>query len=261
MEKIKNNLETFFTTWVIVLILNQVFIFGGCFRFYCLLEALPHTGLISAFIAYFYLKSKENKEPEQESELKPTRRKKHPKPKPAKKSQNTKKTQPENDYKKQLGDDYEKLIGRNFEEKEDTVVIYNGFIKGYKDKGIDIIAISPKEKTINLVQCKYWIRKEIKLDDIKNIYTKLDVHYNNFDLYYLSSSDIYHHTQIQNTSIVDIDKTMDDLRKNITSYTIRKTLYAASDKVVDLSIGEHMTMLKPNIFKYKEMKVVFYREL
>lgn len=259
MEMFKNYLATFFTIWAIVLILNQAFIFGGCFRFHCLLAALPHTGIISAFIAYFYLKSKEGEEQEQESKLKPTRRKKHPKP--VKKSQNTKKTQPENDYRKQLGDNYEKLIGRNFEEKEDTVVIYNGFIKGYEDKGIDIIAISSKEKTINLVQCKYWMRKEIKLDDIKNIYTKLDVHYNNFDLYYLSSSDIYHHTQIQNTSIMDIDKTMDDLRKNITSYTIRKTLYAASDKVVDLSIGEHMRMLKPNIFKYKEMKVVFYREL
>ena len=256
MEKIKNNLETFFTTWAIVLILNQVFIFGGCFRFYCLLAALPHTGIISAFITYFYLKSEEDEEAEQESEPKPVtrnRKKEHPKAKPAKKNQNTKKTQPENDY--------EKLIGRNFEEKEDTVVIYNGFIKGYEDEGINIVVISSKEKTINLVQCKYWMRKEIKLDDIKNIYAKLDVDYNNFDLYYLSSEDIYHQTQIQNTSIADIDKTMDDLRKNITSYTIRKTLYAANDKVVDLPIGEHLTMLNPNIFKYKDMKVVFYREL
>jgi len=50
MEKIKNNLETFFTTWGIILVLNQVVVFGGCFAPYCILAALPHTGFI-AFIS------------------------------------------------------------------------------------------------------------------------------------------------------------------------------------------------------------------
>ena len=30
----------------------------------------------------------------------------------------------------------------------------------------------------------------------------------------------------------------------------------ASDKVVDLAIGQYLTMVKPNIFKYKDMKMV-----
>lgn len=55
MEKIKNNLETFFTIWGIILVLNQVFIFGGCFAPYCLLAALPHTGIIAFFVAIFFI--------------------------------------------------------------------------------------------------------------------------------------------------------------------------------------------------------------
>jgi hypothetical protein len=56
MEKIKNNLETFFTIWGIILVLNQVFIFGGCFAPYCLLAALPHTGVIAFIVSIFYIK-------------------------------------------------------------------------------------------------------------------------------------------------------------------------------------------------------------
>ncbi len=135
--------------------------------------------------------------------------------------------------------------------------MYNGFIRGYEDKGMDLIVVSPKEKAINLVQCKYWVRKEITLDDVVNIYNKLDVHYNNLDLFYLSNSEVYNHLQMQNMDMLDVDRIMNDLRDNIANYTMRKSLYAASEKVVNLAIGEHLKMIKPNIFRYKEMKVVF----
>jgi len=58
MEKIKNNLQTFFTIWGIILVLNQVFIFGGCFAPYCLLAALPHTGIIAFFVSIYFIKDK-----------------------------------------------------------------------------------------------------------------------------------------------------------------------------------------------------------
>ena len=40
------------------------------------------------------------------------------------------------------------------------------------------------------------------------------------------------------------------------NYKIRKTLYVSSDKVMDLNIGEFLTMINPNIFKYLDMKIV-----
>lgn len=51
------NIKFFFSTWIVVILVNQIFIFGACFESYCLLAALPHTGVISAFITHIYLKN------------------------------------------------------------------------------------------------------------------------------------------------------------------------------------------------------------
>ncbi len=52
------------------------------------------------------------------------------------------------------------------------------------------------------------------------------------------------------------DDTLHDLRTNIDTYKIRKTLYIASENVIDLGIGKHLTMIKPNIYRYEDMKIV-----
>jgi hypothetical protein len=153
------------------------------------------------------------------------------------------------------GDAYEKYIGEKFEEKE-HIVIYNGFIKGYEDKGMDIIVLSKEDKTINLVQCKNWTRKPMTLNDIKNIYEKLDVHYDNLDLYYLPTTEIYSHIQHTNLNFLEFDDALYDLRTNIGVYKIRKTLYVASENVIDLEIGKYLTMINKNIYRYLDMKIV-----
>lgn len=61
LKKIITNLQTFFTIWFVIIVLNQVFIFGGCFAPYCLIAAIPHTGIISAIITFFYVDDKKNK--------------------------------------------------------------------------------------------------------------------------------------------------------------------------------------------------------
>jgi hypothetical protein len=50
---VAKNIKPFFITWVCVLLLNQIVIFGACFAPYCLIAALPHTGVIAAIITYF----------------------------------------------------------------------------------------------------------------------------------------------------------------------------------------------------------------
>ena len=59
MKVIMKNFQSFLFLWVIVIVLNQLFIFGACFAPYCLIAALPHTGLLSAAIIYFYYKEDE----------------------------------------------------------------------------------------------------------------------------------------------------------------------------------------------------------
>ncbi len=58
------NIQSFFTTWLVILILNQIFIFHGCFSPHCLLAALPHTGIIAYLINIFILKDEERIEHE-----------------------------------------------------------------------------------------------------------------------------------------------------------------------------------------------------
>ncbi len=52
-KNIFNKFQQFLLTWVVILIANQLFIFGACFEPYCLIAALPYTGIIAALVLYF----------------------------------------------------------------------------------------------------------------------------------------------------------------------------------------------------------------
>ncbi len=164
-----------------------------------------------------------------------------------------KKVAEEEDFLKKMGDEYERYIGIKFEEKGD-LVIYNGFIKAYKDNGVDVITISPTSKIINLIQCKNWRKKAIKIEDIETIFAKLDRY--SFDFYDVKMSEINTHLKIKKDAAI-IANILRDTKINPQNYTIRKTLYASSEKVVDLEVGKHLKMINKNIFRYEDMKVVF----
>ena len=55
-KTILKNIQFFLVAWVIVIIINQIVIFGGCFAGYCILAALPHTSIIAGLFTFFYLK-------------------------------------------------------------------------------------------------------------------------------------------------------------------------------------------------------------
>ena len=263
-------LKTFFITWFVLLFLNQAFIFG-CFAPYCILAGMPHTGLIAFFITIFFtkkdasipsdrkeksvktttlLKNKRNAETIMEKAKSEVSRKKSEEIKKAKQDERTSKQYEQSgDPLKQWGDKYERFIGRQFENKGE-LVIYNGFIRGYEDDGVDIIAISTQTKTIHLIQCKNWTKKPLLLDDVQNIYRKLQ----NFSLTRITQSPtaIKEHLEIDKS----IESIKDILRVNKSDYLLRKTLYVGSDKVVDLNIGKHLKLITPTIFKYEDMKIV-----
>ncbi len=256
----KENIESFFTLWAIILFLNQVFLFHACFSPACLLAALPHTGLI----AFFFFRAGNKKDTKIPEKQKPPVEPPPSPPQSAFRAEFEKilsqtivlepETKPvETDFFKQKGDSYERFIGKKFEEKGD-LVIYNGLIKGYEDQGVDIVCISTASKTINLIQCKNWTKMRMTLELLQEVYQKLEDY--NFDCLSFSVETINQHQK----SYPDVYSTLLKTRNNLPQFTIRKTLYLASEKVVDLEIGRYLTMISPTIFRYKDMKIVMKSE-
>ena len=62
LKSIIKNFQTFLVIWAVVIIVNQLFIFGACFAPYCLIAALPHTSIIAALITYFSNESNNTEE-------------------------------------------------------------------------------------------------------------------------------------------------------------------------------------------------------
>lgn len=58
IKSVFKNFQTFLVVWVVVLIANQLLIFGGCMKSYCILSALPHTAIISMLIVHFVINEK-----------------------------------------------------------------------------------------------------------------------------------------------------------------------------------------------------------
>ena len=56
LEAALKNMKRFFGVWLVILIANQLFIFGACFAPYCLAAALPHTFVIALLINLFGFK-------------------------------------------------------------------------------------------------------------------------------------------------------------------------------------------------------------
>ena len=242
IELIKANAKFFFITWGIVLLINQIFIFGGCFAPYCIVAALPHTGVVSAVIVYLYFQEeKKEKTIQQERSYE------------SQYTSNNDKVDP----LKEIGDAYEKEIGKEFESKGDFV-IYNGLISGVADGGVDLIVISPDSQSINLVQCKNWHKMKMEHHHISSVYDKLTNYSSNikYSIGYIVVKYSYVALQKHLHYKKECDEIANILKASSNYTNIRKTLYIATDKVVDLDVGQHLTMIKPNIFRYKDMKIV-----
>jgi hypothetical protein len=149
---------------------------------------------------------------------------------------------------KARGDAYELFIGRQFELNGD-LVIYNGFIRGYGDNGVDLIVISRRSRSVNLVQCKHWRRFAVTVERVAQVYDKLNRYQP--DYHDLDSESISYYLAIDRPDS-EIKQWLDESRH----YPLRKSLYIASERVVELTLGEHLTMTAENIFRYKDMKMV-----
>jgi hypothetical protein len=151
---------------------------------------------------------------------------------------------------KARGDGYELHIGRMFERKGD-LVIYNGFLRGFEDQGVDLIVLPKGEQAINLVQCKHWQRFEFTPEHLRQIHQKLC----NYQRDYISLKPeaikqylATHFTDMQINQIMSVSY----------QYPMRKTLYLASKQVISQEAEGMLTLITNNIYRYEDMKVVIY---
>jgi len=165
------------------------------------------------------------------------------------KSKTTLLSQKEKDFLKAKGDLYEKFIGQYFEKKSE-LVIYNGFIYGYADKGVDLISICSSKRTINLIQCKDWSSKKMFLEDIEKIYKKLSL----FDVKYITkdSRAIKKYLKIKKNLPI-IEKI---LAQDKSKFKVKKLLYMSAFEVIDENAHTKITKIKSNIFTYKDMQII-----
>lgn len=63
-KRVYDSFQNFLVIWAVVILANQIFIFGACFEIYCLIAALPHTSVVAALVVYF-LASKNDKKTNQ----------------------------------------------------------------------------------------------------------------------------------------------------------------------------------------------------
>ena len=267
MQRIFDNFKDFLIIWGVVLIANQVLLFGGCLAPYCIIAAIPHTLIISLVISYFWLKEKvKETNPQVKSSTKYDPRANRPpkqpdyKPKSKQSSGSTKrtdsktlqKTDSEDDVLKNRGDGYELYIGRKFELKGD-LVIYNGFIRGYEDQGVDIIVISKSTQSLHLIQCKHWKRFEFTREHLYQIYRKLD----NF------GSDYQDIDPAQINNFLSVKKENGEIssrvRESLNYHQIRKTLYLSSSHVVQKDVWNLLEQIKENIYRFQDMKIVVHK--
>ena len=245
MKNIIENIKGFLVLWGVIVVANQVVLFGACFAPYCLVAAVPHTFAIAIVLSYFFLKANDTKK---EGELTKNS-------KTISQTETTKRQesfqQPENDALKQRGDGYELYIGRKFELKGD-LVIYNGLIRGYEDQGVDIIVLSSSTLSVNLIQCKHWKKREFTKGQLAKIYDNL----NNFspDYQSISPENIeYYLSNKRNKAYIQRA-----VQEGKSYSTIHKTLYLSSNLVIQSDVWPLLEVIKKNIYRYKSMKVVVH---
>lgn len=267
MDKFADHIKPFLFLWGGVVLANQVLFFNACLAPYCLIAAAPHTFILSLVLYFFYLKTQHNEtknETAQETKvdvrLQSLKKKQAVSPRESIKRAKTSSFEEttssatsgtQDDVLKQRGDGYELHIGRRFE-LQGELVIYNGLINGYDDDGVDVIVVSKSKRSVHLIQCKHWKQLEFTQSHLNKIYQKLDNYtFNNNDF---SSEYINRFLSIKR----DEPDIVHAIRESRAYSVIRKTLYLSSNKVVQRDVWPLLEHIKDNIYRFKDIKVVFH---
>ncbi len=215
-----DRIQTFFITWFIILLLNQIFIFHACFKPYCILAALPHTGIIAFILMVIMAKG------EEENGAKGKRGGKssgqlvyenfdtHTNDNPIKKSKKTKSATSSHGKKRKR---FERFVKKQLEQKKGGTIIE---VIG----GIDFVHIDDKHKSINLIRCNPY-----RIESVASILTTI----NRFDMEKVIDTDI-----------------------DINAYAIHKTLYLGAKKNNAVEQENTLEKIKLNIYRYKDLKIV-----
>jgi len=189
------------------------------------------------------------------------------------------------DYYKKTGDIFEAKIGSKYE-KNGFLVIYNGLMRGYHDRGVDLIAIdllSNRTKEIHLIQCKNWSAKFMGNHEIKEVYDKLTeykLHLDNF-----SGADVYNRLQFDTLDLYNehieslnwgsyfrtkphtgtfeeskreniVSAILNDVNGNIENYEFCKKLFLSSFDSIKKDTLNSLIRADSATLKYRSMEVI-----
>lgn len=153
----------------------------------------------------------------------------------------------------QMGLDYELQIGKQLL-SQGYFVIHSGLIDGCSDGGVDLIAIDRQRREILLVQCKNWQKRPLTLERLEELYQKL--------CRYPLDLNRFTQSQLASTQLAQVGEDtllwLAEVQRTLPSWQRRKALYISSEKVVDLTIGQHLYMHANHIFRYKDLKMVTF---
>ena len=151
----------------------------------------------------------------------------------------------------QMGLDYEQMIGKQLL-AQGYFVIHSGLIDGWADGGVDLIAIDRQRREIHLVQCKNWQKRPLTLERLEELYQKL--------CRYPLDLSRFTQSQLFSTELAQVGEDtlpwLAEVQRTLPGWHQRKTLSISSEKIVDLTIGQHLYMHGPHIFRYKDLKMV-----
>lgn len=153
----------------------------------------------------------------------------------------------------QMGNYYESLVGRDFEDKSD-LVIYNGFIKGNQDGGIDLIAFN--KNIIYLIQCKNWHKMELHIDKLEQIYIKLSKY--NFACFDFQPKEIQKHLQ-KKKNLKEIEILLLKMKIN-KDRKVGKYLFLSNEEVITKHVKARLKKINNYLYKYKDMNLIIYED-
>jgi hypothetical protein len=149
---------------------------------------------------------------------------------------------------KEVGDTYEKYIGKRYEDNG-YLVVYNGFIRGMSDSGVDLVAISLTNPTRHIIQCKNYAKTLLDIDVADEILKNLKFYLSDYLKLTPAEINYYLDEDLPDTEV--IEHVIRSFR-----YNSKYILFIPHFDVISEPLKERLEMVSTNRYSYGELLIV-----
>ena len=154
----------------------------------------------------------------------------------------------QNNKWKEIGDNYENHIGQRYKDNE-YLVIYNGYIRGWEDRGIDLIAISLSKPVRHIIQCKNYDKTTLDIELADKILKNLKFHHNDYLRLKPAEINYYLDDELKGTELIE-----HVVRSS--EYNAKLILYIPYFRVISNPLKKRLKMITSNRYYYGELLIV-----